>query len=101
VRLGRDMSSDQSAPVINSVAAMPMTARSNKPIPIGADTWTPISLYQKRCRTLFVIESIDAKTSARHCRRHDVTAERAKRGGRKHRPASASNDRKEEGGSCQ
>lgn len=63
--------------------------------------WAPISLYQKRYRTLFVIEPVDAKTSACQRRRHDVTAERANRGRRRHGPACAPNGRKEETGSCQ
>ena len=78
--------------------ATPATARQTDPIPFAVPGTDLVA--SEAHRTLFVIEPAGAKTSACQRRRHDVTAERANRGRRRHGPACASNGRKEETGSC-
>jgi len=88
------------ASAINSVSRDADHSPTDRPDTVCGG-WAPILLYQKRHGTLFVIESVDAKTSACQRRRHEVTAERANRGRRRHGPACAPDGRKEETGSCQ
>jgi hypothetical protein len=56
--------------VLAEVALIADHSPTDRPDTVGGG-WAPISLYQKRYRTLFVIESVDAKTSA--CQLADTT----------------------------